>query len=186
MIVAAKHGFKILSARCLSTSAPRLKLINLTVDDKSGIATLELNRPPVQSLNTALLQDVSSALTDLGKNKSRGLILTSVWVNVKQYSKMVMSIVDCYCFWFFVFQDVAHSFLRWIRYFGNVQTRSWKSESVLDNIAGCMAKIVWFSVPNGSSYQCKILLDFVIIAFIQFVNSTVRQCNSVAEILLTK
>lgn len=90
MILAAKQGFKFLSARCLSTSAPRLKLTNLTVDDKTGIATLELNRPPVQSLNTALLQDISSALTELGMNKSRGLILTSVCVNLSSYVEMVI------------------------------------------------------------------------------------------------
>jgi len=76
--LAAKQCFRMNSMRCLSTSAFRLnKLINLSIDDKTGIATLELNRPPVNSLNTPLLQDISAALTDLNKNKSKGLILTS-------------------------------------------------------------------------------------------------------------
>lgn len=53
-------------------------LVNLTVNDKTGIATLELNRPPINSLNTELLQDISAALDDLTKNRSKGMILTSV------------------------------------------------------------------------------------------------------------
>lgn len=77
-MLAAKKCFQMNSVRCLSTSASRLKLINLSVDDKTGIATLEMNRPPVNSLNTPLLQDISTALTDLSKNKAKGLILTSV------------------------------------------------------------------------------------------------------------
>lgn len=55
-------------------------LINLSVDDKNGIATLTLNRPPVNSLNHALLKDIASALDDVEKNRSKGLILTSVSV----------------------------------------------------------------------------------------------------------
>lgn len=53
-------------------------LVNLTVNDTTGIATLELNRPPVNGLNTALLADISSALDELNKNRSKGMILTSV------------------------------------------------------------------------------------------------------------
>lgn len=64
--------------RSISSSPARYNLVNLSVDDKTGIATLELNRPPVNSLNTALLQDISTALTDISKNRSKGLILTSV------------------------------------------------------------------------------------------------------------
>lgn len=56
-------------------------LVNLTVNDKTGIATLELNRPPINSLNTALLTDITSALDELTKNRSKGMILTSVSTN---------------------------------------------------------------------------------------------------------
>lgn len=52
-------------------------LVNLSVNDKTGIATLTLNRPPVNSLNHALLFDISTALDDVAKNRSKGLILTS-------------------------------------------------------------------------------------------------------------
>lgn len=65
----------ILSA---SNAVQQFKLVNLTVDDSTGIATLELNRPPVNTLNTPLLQDISAALTEVEKNQSKGLILTSV------------------------------------------------------------------------------------------------------------
>lgn len=80
-------------------------LVNLTVNDKTGIATLELNRPPINSLNTALLTDISSALDELTKNRSKGMILTSVswaethfqmiihnnWSHIPQSSKTVFS-----------------------------------------------------------------------------------------------
>lgn len=72
------HKALNLSTRCFSSSAPRLnKLINLSVNDKSGVAVLEFNRPPVNSLNTPLLKDISEALDEVGKNRSKGLILTS-------------------------------------------------------------------------------------------------------------
>uniref|UniRef100_A0A336MF19 Enoyl-CoA delta isomerase 1, mitochondrial n=1 Tax=Culicoides sonorensis TaxID=179676 RepID=A0A336MF19_CULSO len=58
-------------------SASSSKLINLTVDDKSGYATMELNRPPVNSLNLELLQSISEGLDQLNENRTRGLILTS-------------------------------------------------------------------------------------------------------------
>lgn len=74
-----KKCIRTLSERCLSTSVARHnRLVNLSVDDKTGIATLEMNRPPVNSLNTPLIQDISNALDEVAKNRSKGLILTSV------------------------------------------------------------------------------------------------------------
>lgn len=81
-LLAIKQCLRTLSVRNISLSAPRLNLVNLSVDDKTGIATLELNRPPVNSLNMPLLKDISSALTDVSKNRSKGLILTSVRISV--------------------------------------------------------------------------------------------------------
>lgn len=52
-------------------------LVKLEVDDKSGIATLTLNRPPVNSLSLELLTDISTSLDQVQDNRSRGLILTS-------------------------------------------------------------------------------------------------------------
>ncbi|RZB89889.1 enoyl-CoA delta isomerase 1, mitochondrial-like [Asbolus verrucosus] len=57
-----------------STSGP---LINVAVNEKTGVATATLQRPPVNSLNLELLSELSNTLTDLEKNKCRGLILTS-------------------------------------------------------------------------------------------------------------
>lgn len=61
-------------ARKFSSEA---KLVTVKVDDKSGVATLTLQRPPVNSLNLDLLREVSSSLTEVEKARCRGLILTS-------------------------------------------------------------------------------------------------------------
>lgn len=53
------------------------KLVLTEVNDKTGYATVTLNRPPVNSLNLELLTAISAALDDLLNNKSRGMILTS-------------------------------------------------------------------------------------------------------------
>lgn len=53
------------------------KLVITEVDDKTGYATVTLNRPPVNSLNLELLKAISETLDDLQNNKSRGMILTS-------------------------------------------------------------------------------------------------------------
>ncbi|XP_031628189.1 enoyl-CoA delta isomerase 1, mitochondrial-like [Contarinia nasturtii] len=76
-MLSLKQCVQVLSMRCISMSASKLKYVNVAVDDKTGIATVEMNRPPVNSLNTPLLQELSTTLSDLTKNKSRGLILTS-------------------------------------------------------------------------------------------------------------
>lgn len=86
---AIKRCLRPLTKRYFSSSAAnavqQLKLVNLTVDDSTGIATLELNRPPVNTLNTPLLQDISSALTQVEKNQSKGLILTSVCIDFSNF-----------------------------------------------------------------------------------------------------
>ncbi|XP_065084384.1 enoyl-CoA delta isomerase 1, mitochondrial-like [Ochlerotatus camptorhynchus] len=53
------------------------KVVLAEVDDKTGYATVTLNRPPVNSLNLELLTALSETLDDLQNNKSRGMILTS-------------------------------------------------------------------------------------------------------------
>jgi hypothetical protein len=71
------------SAKCITTSlvrhqstAPNLVLVD--VNDKTGYATVTLNRAPVNSLNLDLLSEFSKTLDDLQNNKSKGMILTSV------------------------------------------------------------------------------------------------------------
>ncbi|KAK3909936.1 Enoyl-CoA delta isomerase 1, mitochondrial [Frankliniella fusca] len=56
---------------------PPEPLVNVDVDDKSGVAVVTLNRPPVNSLNTPLLSELKNIIKGLEDNKSRGMILTS-------------------------------------------------------------------------------------------------------------
>lgn len=53
-------------------------LVLVDVNSKTGYSVVTLNRPPVNSLNLELLSTLSSTLDDLEKNKTRGVILTSV------------------------------------------------------------------------------------------------------------
>lgn len=53
------------------------QLTTVEVNDKTGIATLTLNRPPVNSLNLDLLTSLKNSICDIEKNRSKGLILTS-------------------------------------------------------------------------------------------------------------
>lgn len=54
------------------------KLTTVEVDDKSGIATLSMNFPPVNTLTMELMHDMIDSINEIECNKSRGLILTSV------------------------------------------------------------------------------------------------------------
>lgn len=76
----------VYSARCIFPNVRHMSakgpLVDVTVDNE-GIATLNMQRPPVNSLNLDLLQQMSKALDDIGKNKAKAMILTSVslWVS---------------------------------------------------------------------------------------------------------
>ncbi|XP_056634612.1 enoyl-CoA delta isomerase 1, mitochondrial-like [Diorhabda sublineata] len=71
LIRACTHGY---GKRYLSNE---VKLLSVSVNDKTGVATVEMQRPPVNSLNLDLINEISATLTDLENNNSRGLILTS-------------------------------------------------------------------------------------------------------------
>lgn len=76
--MALKYITKLKFGEYLKRSyATGAKLVSLNVDDKTGYATLQMQRPPVNSLNLELLTDISLALDECEKNKCRGLILTS-------------------------------------------------------------------------------------------------------------
>lgn len=68
----------ILSSKYSTTSNNNENLILTSLNDKTGVATVTLNRPPVNSLNLELLTEFSKTLDELTKNNSRGMILTSV------------------------------------------------------------------------------------------------------------
>lgn len=65
----------VVISRQLSSAS---KLTIVEVNDMTGIATLTMNRPPINALNVELLQDLHKSIQDIESNKSRGLILTSV------------------------------------------------------------------------------------------------------------
>lgn len=63
------------SLRQMSASAG--PLVDVAVDN-AGVATVTMQRLPVNSLNLDLLTEMNKTLDDLAKNKTRGMILTSV------------------------------------------------------------------------------------------------------------
>lgn len=77
-------------ARKFSSEA---KFVAVNVDNKSGIATLTLQRPPVNSLNLDLLGNISSSLAEVEKTKCRGVILTS---NSKSVFSAGLDILEIY------------------------------------------------------------------------------------------
>lgn len=61
------------SFRAMSSSGP---LVDTAVDG-DGIATVTMQRLPVNSLNLELLQEMDKALDEVAKNKCKGMVLTS-------------------------------------------------------------------------------------------------------------
>lgn len=59
-------------------SAETNQLVNVEVNDQTGIATVTMNRKPVNGLSLEMFEAFSKTLDDLESNKSRGAILTSV------------------------------------------------------------------------------------------------------------
>jgi len=53
------------------------KLVNVEVNENTGVATVTMQRLPVNSLNLDLLSQLRDTLDQLEKNRSRGMILTS-------------------------------------------------------------------------------------------------------------
>ncbi|KAL3285130.1 hypothetical protein HHI36_019254 [Cryptolaemus montrouzieri] len=58
-------------------SSEAKNLVAVAVNNQTGVATVTLQRPPVNSLNLELLNELSSALTELEEKKARGIILKS-------------------------------------------------------------------------------------------------------------
>lgn len=76
------------SLRCITTNLMRNQssdssstnqpLVLTEVNDKTGFATLSLNRPPMGNFTLELLHDFSKALDNVETKKYKGMILTSV------------------------------------------------------------------------------------------------------------
>lgn len=78
MLRSPRITIKIIKPALRSFSSGNEKLITVEINNKTGIATLSLNRPPVNSLNLELLQNLKETINSLEDNKCLGLILTSV------------------------------------------------------------------------------------------------------------
>jgi hypothetical protein len=61
-----------------NSTTPKRDLVLVDVNNKTGVAIVTLNSPPVNSLNLELLSAFAKTLDDLKTNNSRGMILTSV------------------------------------------------------------------------------------------------------------
>lgn len=70
-----KNGTYLIARCLLSSSASQ---VNVEVNDKTGIALVTLNRPPVNSLNLEFLNDISNAFDEVQNNRSKGMVITSV------------------------------------------------------------------------------------------------------------
>ena len=68
------------TSRRFSTSPALSSHVSVTTDDQ-GIATVSMNKAPVNSLNTELIQELAQAVTDTEKKAKVGLsrILTMNW-----------------------------------------------------------------------------------------------------------
>lgn len=77
LLVKSQNGILSQASRLLST-ASQSKQVIVEVNDKTGIAIVSLNRPPVNSLTLEFLNEIAETLDDLERNKSKGMILTSV------------------------------------------------------------------------------------------------------------
>ncbi|XP_063234857.1 enoyl-CoA delta isomerase 1, mitochondrial-like isoform X2 [Bacillus rossius redtenbacheri] len=62
------------AARDLSSAQ---KFLDVAVNEKTGVSTVTMQRPPVNSLNLELLQELARTLDRLRSDNSRGMILTS-------------------------------------------------------------------------------------------------------------
>lgn len=69
-----KNACKVSSAR-FSVSSPVTGNVSVVTDDK-GIATVSMDKAPVNSLNTELIQELASAISTTAST-SKGLVLTS-------------------------------------------------------------------------------------------------------------
>lgn len=77
MISLFKKAFTPGNGRAMSS------LVNLTVNDKTGIAKLDMNQPPVNSLSSALMEEMLNKVDQLKKNESvRGVLIASSSKNI--------------------------------------------------------------------------------------------------------
>lgn len=69
-------GIALSALRNSSTTSGNL--VDVSINDKTGIATVTMQRQPVNGLNYELLTELKNAFEGLGTKKIKGAILTSV------------------------------------------------------------------------------------------------------------
>ena len=65
-MVMTVRDIAVQTSRRFSTSPASLSHVSVTTDDQ-GIATVSMNKAPVNSLNTELIQELAQAVTDTEK-----------------------------------------------------------------------------------------------------------------------
>lgn len=68
---------RVISCRAYSRMSNE-ELIKVKVNEKTGVALVTLNRPPVNSISLELLKSLDEILIDLERSKCRGMIIASV------------------------------------------------------------------------------------------------------------
>ncbi|CAK9833365.1 Enoyl-CoA delta isomerase 1, mitochondrial [Anthophora retusa] len=79
---AIKRIFSRIQIPLCRTYTVNSKLIEVTDKDDTGIATISMSHPPVNSLNKELLNTLNTSLMDVQKQKYKGVILSSSLSNV--------------------------------------------------------------------------------------------------------
>ncbi|CAK9797047.1 Enoyl-CoA delta isomerase 1, mitochondrial [Anthophora quadrimaculata] len=79
---AIKRIFSRIQIPLYRTYTINSKLIEVTHKDDTGIATISMAHPPVNSLNKELLNTLNTSLMDVQKQKCKGVILSSSLSNV--------------------------------------------------------------------------------------------------------
>lgn len=90
LLFKSQNGILSQASRSLLTAGQDKQVI-VEVNDKTGIAIVSLNRPPVNSLSLEFFKEIAETLDDLEKNKSKGMILTSVSSH-KLMSKLMITL----------------------------------------------------------------------------------------------
>ena len=87
-------------------------LINLTMDDKTGIAKVEMNCPPVNSMSSKFMEDLLNKVEEAGKLNCRGMLLASgnkdVFSAGLNLSEIYQADPTAFRKFYYLFQEVAY------------------------------------------------------------------------------
>lgn len=79
MLCSLRLNTRIIPLAARNFCAAKDNSLAVEINDKTGVATINLNRPPINALNLELLQNFKETIKQLEANKKcQGLILTSV------------------------------------------------------------------------------------------------------------